>query len=366
RRIVEGSEYRCSGQRRRRSCANVHVDAIGCAHREIYRSVSLAHRKARTRVFAWEGTTAGEDVQHRARVASRDVHALTTSAIRLDVERRETMRRVLAADARDARQRHRPLVLESYQADARDRVAVRELQLEPRRQLLTRDRWVDAEVHEQSTRDRAANALDHAATVASSRSTRAQRSRAASSQDAKRNVNPLLSNRVGTTRRLFRINSLSVRMRKLPSSTIHVVAGKPSDAPAARRSVRMKSALPSGNGDVMFTAPARCSCAMSQSTERTKSPSWTQDMNCRPSPARPPRPSAARRRRMLNPLRGSVPMTMAIRIATLRVRPVAASANADSHARATSMLNRHALGASGSAPPMTPVSSSFGASARCG
>jgi hypothetical protein len=51
---------------------------------------------------------------------------------------------------------------------------------------------------------------------------------------------------------------------------------------------------------------------------------------------------------------------MAMRIFTLRVRR--ARRRARSHARATSMLNRHSSGASGSSPSMMPMRSSFGAS----
>ena len=53
---------------------------------------------------------------------------------------------------------------------------------------------------------------------------------------------------------------------------------------------------------------------------------------------------------------------MADRSATLRVPGTTASSNAASHARATSMLNFHVPGASGSAPPTSPDASSFGAS----
>jgi len=55
---------------------------------------------------------------------------------------------------------------------------------------------------------------------------------------------------------------------------------------------------------------------------------------------------------------------MADRSATFRVRGVIASSNARSHARATSMLNRHVSGAPASSPPMMPERSSFGASYR--
>jgi hypothetical protein len=54
-------------------------------------------------------------------------------------------------------------------------------------------------------------------------------------------------------------------------------------------------------------------------------------------------------------------MVIADRSFTFLVPRVGASSNAFSHAVATSILNRHVSGASGSAPPITPDISSLGA-----
>ena len=62
---------------------------------------------------------------------------------------------------------------------------------------------------------------------------------------------------------------------------------------------------------------------------------------------------------------GSGLSVIAERSATFRVRPVCASLNASSQARATLMLNCHALGAPSSPPPRAPDLSSFGLSYRC-
>ena len=45
------------------------------------------------------------------------------------------------------------------------------------------------------------------------------------------NANPDSNNRAGTTRRLFKTNSVSVRTSKAPTSSIHRVAGSPNPAP---------------------------------------------------------------------------------------------------------------------------------------
>ena len=55
-------------------------------------------------------------------------------------------------------------------------------------------------------------------------------------------------------------------------------------------------------------------------------------------------------------------IVIAERSAIFRVRGVAASSSARSHARATSMLNRQLSGADGSSSPTMPVNSSLGAS----
>ena len=58
-------------------------------------------------------------------------------------------------------------------------------------------------------------------------------------------------------------------------------------------------------------------------------------------------------------------MTIVVRIATLRVAGVSASACACSHAFAMSMLKRQYAGTPGSSPPIRPVASSLAASKRC-
>src|SRR6478609_1797084 len=86
-----------------------------------------------------------------------------------------------------------------------------------------------------------------------------QRSIAASRQSGKENAKPLSSRRVGTTRRLLRINSVSVRMNSAPISSISRFAGRPIGTPAAWRSSRMNSRLGSGLGAQTFTTPANSS-----------------------------------------------------------------------------------------------------------
>ena len=65
-------------------------------------------------------------------------------------------------------------------------------------------------------------------------------------------------------------------------------------------------------------------------------------MNCRPSPARPPRPQRASPSSVSNTPPASGLRVIADRSASFRVPSVTDSSNARSHARATSMLNRHA------------------------
>ena len=62
---------------------------------------------------------------------------------------------------------------------------------------------------------------------------RSTRSRAALGQSEKQNLKPASGRRCGITRRLFRINSVSVRRKKAPISNIHFVAGRPMRAPQA-------------------------------------------------------------------------------------------------------------------------------------
>lgn len=82
-------------------------------------------------------------------------------------------------------------------------------------------------------------------------------------------------------------------------------------------------------------------------------------MSWRPSPTGPPSPRLASVKKALKtPPRPGL-MVMALRRAILRVCGVAAPKKARSQADATSMLKRQAAGASGSAPPISPVASSM-------
>ena len=71
---------------------------------------------------------------------------------------------------------------------------------------------------------------------------------------------PVRSNRPGTTRRLLNINSVSVRMKNAPTSSIHRVAGQ-ADLYAERRftqNVRIKLRLrTTDSAKARFTAPSR-------------------------------------------------------------------------------------------------------------
>ena len=74
---------------------------------------------------------------------------------------------------------------------------------------------------------------------------RRHRSRAASRQPGNRNLKPSSSSRRGTTRRLFRTSSVSVRMKIAPSSSIQ--RGREAHGmPDASRSARMNAAFGSG------------------------------------------------------------------------------------------------------------------------
>lgn len=69
-------------------------------------------------------------------------------------------------------------------------------------------------------------------------------------------MNPCSRSLAGTTRRLLRISSVSVRMKIAPISSIHSRAGRPNGTPYASRSWRMNSAFGSGFGDATFTTPS--------------------------------------------------------------------------------------------------------------
>src|SRR5262249_53198224 len=85
---------------------------------------------------------------------------------------------------------------------------------------------------------------------------RRQRSAAASAHIGNRKANPVSSSRPGTTRRLFRINSVSVRKKNAPISSIHSAAGRPTRLPHARRRVRMNSSFGTGLGEARLTGPS--------------------------------------------------------------------------------------------------------------
>src|SRR5262245_36006357 len=71
---------------------------------------------------------------------------------------------------------------------------------------------------------------------------RAHKSRAASVHVGNSNLNPESNKRPGTTLRLFRTNSDSVRIKNVPISSSHRGDGKPIRMPHASRNVRMNSA----------------------------------------------------------------------------------------------------------------------------
>lgn len=98
-----------------------------------------------------------------------------------------------------------------------------------------------------------------------------QRSRAEASHSGKSKLKPDSKSLPGTTRRLFRISSVSVRMKNTPISSIQAVAGRPVGVPHAARKVRMNSAFGTGLGAARLTGPSNSSCSISQQTARTKS-----------------------------------------------------------------------------------------------
>lgn len=98
-----------------------------------------------------------------------------------------------------------------------------------------------------------------------------QRSLAASLQFENSNLNPYSSSLRGTTRRLLRMSSVSVRMSTAPISSIQFRAGNPNGTPYASRSRRMKSAFGRGLGDATFTMPSTSSRSISQRTAAAKS-----------------------------------------------------------------------------------------------
>ena len=127
----------------------------------------------------------------------------------------------------------------------------------------------------------------------------------------------------------------------------------------------MKSALGSGFGAARFTGPEIDAVSMRNCTARIKSRSWIHDRYCRPSAAFPPKPRRTKPRSVSKIPPRSGLMVIAERINTRRVRGTAAAMQARSHASATRILKCHDAGASRSAPPICPVTSSLGASKRC-
>src|SRR5690348_4159038 len=84
-------------------------------------------------------------------------------------------------------------------------------------------------------------------------------------------LNPAANNREGTTRRLFNSNSVSVRKKNAPTSSIQRAAGNPMRTPHSSRKIRMNSPFGSGFGAQRFTAPENSCCVMSHATARVKS-----------------------------------------------------------------------------------------------
>ncbi len=69
------------------------------------------------------------------------------------------------------------------------------------------------------------------------------------------------------------INSVSVRRKNAPTSSIQRVAGKPNGTPQTSRNVRIISAFVIGLGAATFTGPLNSSRSNSQSIARQKSAS---------------------------------------------------------------------------------------------
>src|SRR5947199_8380052 len=115
-----------------------------------------------------------------------------------------------------------------------------------------RDHWIDAVVQQDPARDRAAGAADHAAAGARLIAVRSDSSRAASGHVAKSKTKPLCGRLPGTTRRLLRTSSVSVRMKNAPISSIQFVGAIPKGTRSASRIARMNSVYGSGFGEATF------------------------------------------------------------------------------------------------------------------
>jgi len=90
------------------------------------------------------------------------------------------------------------------------------------------------------------------------------KSEAASDHIGNWKMKPDCNNRPGTTRRLFRISSVSVRRKKAPTSSIHLAADRPNFIPHAARRVAMNSALGTGLGEARLTGPSNSGWSISQ------------------------------------------------------------------------------------------------------
>ena len=75
------------------------------------------------------------------------------------------------------------------------------------------------------------------------------------------------------TRRLFKINSVSVLIKNAPTSSIHFDDGKPILIPHARRNSRMNSEFGNGFGEQILTEPDSSSLSINSLTAHTKSDS---------------------------------------------------------------------------------------------
>ena len=193
---------------------------------------------------------------------------------------------------------------------------------------------------------------------------RRQRSSAASGQFGKEKENPAAESRPGTTRRLFRISSVSVRRKNAPISSIHASrAGRLALPHASSQRAhelgvgqRIRRGEVDGALDVVL---------LDQPTDGADEIGVVNPRDVLAADRRPcpPRPRRTRRSRTSKTPPRSGLITIAERSSTFRVPGVDGLARAAaSHAFATSMLKRQVSGASGSSPPMMPVASSFGAS----
>ena len=174
---------------------------------------------------------------------------------------------------------------------------------------------------------------------------------------------PRSSSRPGTTRRLFRTSSVSVRRKNAPISSIHRVAGRPTRAPQASRSARMNSALGSGFGAARLTGAVEV-VVLDQPADRADEVLVVDPRDVLPAVAARAAEAAAHQAEQ------HVEDAAAVRAHHHRraqQRPCACAASrglarARSHAVATSMLKRQVSGHAGLGAAEMPVASSFAAS----